>query len=128
MPKNKDGYFRSTFTIGKTPDGKSQRVTIRAKTKKELDEKTAEAKRLHARGVSQENTTVYDWAYRWLRVYKANATPGQQKVYKAKVNNDILPYIGGMPIKDVRASHLQDLLNQYKRKEGRDSKENSNDA
>lgn len=113
MPKNKDGYFRSTFVVGKTADGKPERVTVRAKTKKEHDEKLAEAKRLYARGLAIGDITVYDWSDRWLKVYKANATPTQKKHYKAKLERDILPVIGSMCMRDVRASHLQEILNAY---------------
>jgi len=112
--KNKDGYFRSTFVIGKKPDGKPERVVIRGKTKKEHDEKLAEAKRLHARGVTLNGITVRDWAIRWLEVYKANASPRQKAHYVAKLDKDILPAIGHMAMRDVRHSHLQELLNCYR--------------
>ena len=115
MPKkkNKDGYFRSTFVIGKDPDGKPKRITIRGKTRKEHDEKLAEARRLHARGISLNEVTVYDWAEKWLNVYKANASDTQKAHYSAKLRNDILPRIGFMFIHDVRHSHLQELLNKH---------------
>lgn len=113
LKKNKDGYFRSTFVIGKKPDGKPERITIRAKTKKEHDEKLAEAKRLHSKGISQNSLTVGEWADRWLRVYKANASRGQQAMYAAKLKNNIVPVIGNFEIKNIRASHLQDLLNSH---------------
>ena len=111
--KNKDGYFRSTFVIGKKPDGKPERVTIRAKTKRELDEKLSEAKRLHGKGISSKDTTVSEWAETWLRVYKANATDGQKKQYRSDIVNHIVPAIGKMEIRDVRASVLQEFLNSY---------------
>lgn len=111
--KNKDGYFRSTFVIGKNADGKPERITIRGKTKKEHDEKLAEAKRLHSRGLGLGDTTVYDWAEKWLLIYKANTTSRQQKHYRAKLEYDILPRIGIMRIRDVRPSTLQALLNKY---------------
>lgn len=48
MLKNKDGKYRSSFVVGKSSDGKPERITVYAKTKKELGEKLAEAKRLRA--------------------------------------------------------------------------------
>jgi len=111
--KNKDGYLRSTFVIGKKPDGKPERITIRGKTKKEHDEKLAEAKRLYSKGVSLNGDTVEEWAERWLNIYKANASSGQRAMYASKLKNNILPVIGNMPIKNVRPSHLQSLLNSY---------------
>lgn len=113
MPKNKDGYYRGSFVIGKKPDGSPDRVTVRAKTKKEFDEKMSEAKRLYARGLALGNMTVCEWSERWIKVYKANVGETQKDHYRAKLNLDILPAIGNMRIKDVRASHLQELLNSY---------------
>ena len=113
MPRNKDGYYRATFTAGKSIDGNPKRVTIRAKTKKDLELKLAEAKRLYSRGYALGDMSVYEWADRWYRVNKANATDTQKRHYRAKLDNDILPYIGQMPLRDVRSSHLQSLLNDY---------------
>ena len=111
MPKNADGYFRRSFVIGKTEDGKQKRITLRAKTKRELDEKTEEAKRLHSRGIVQKNATVAEWAKTWLRVYKANTTTGQQKMHEGNLRIHILPVIGDIHLRDVRASVLQEFLN-----------------
>ena len=113
MPKNKDGYFRKTFAIGKDADGKPRRVTIRGKTKKEMEEKYNEAKRMHGLGLSMGEATVYDWADRWFRVYKANASDGQKVRYRINLNKDILPIIGHLKIRDIRPSQLQELLNKY---------------
>ena len=113
MKKNKDGYYRSTFVIGKTADGKPDRIVVRAKTKRELEEKLAEAKRLNARGVALKDLTVREWSVRWMKVYKANASDEQRNHYQAKLDYDILPSIGGFQIRDVRPSHLQELLNAY---------------
>jgi integrase len=112
MPKNQDGYFRTTFSVGKTEDGKLKRITIRAKTKKELDFKLAEAKRLYSYGYALADISVYEWADRWYTVYKANASETQKNHYRAKLNNEILPSIGSMRMRDVRASHLQEIINK----------------
>ena len=111
--KNKDGYYRATFVVGKTDNGKPKRVTVRAKNKGELENLLSEAKRLHGHGTSLGETTVLEWSKRWLAVYKANSSDSQQSHYNAKLNNDILPVIGCMRVCDVRASHLQELLNSY---------------
>ena len=111
--KNKSGYFRTDMTVGKNSEGKSTRISIRAKSREEFDAKVEQAKRLYSRGLSLSKTTVYEWAQRWLFVYKANATEVQKAHYTAKVNHDILPKIGNMRMCDVRASHLQEILNCY---------------
>lgn len=113
LKKNKDGYYRTSFVVGKRPDGTPERVTVRGKTQKEFDEKLAEAKRLHGKGLAMGNMTVFEWSERWMTVYKANATDTQKEHYKAKLKHDIIPAIGSMRIRDVRTSHLQELLNAY---------------
>lgn len=114
MRKNKDGYYRETFVIpGKTDRGNPKRHTVRAKSKAEFDKRVEEFKRLYGKGISLEQTTVEEWSERWLKIYKANATQSQKNHYAAKVKRDILPSIGNMNIKDVRTSHLQELLNKY---------------
>ncbi|MCL2215451.1 MAG: tyrosine-type recombinase/integrase [Defluviitaleaceae bacterium] len=109
--RNKDGYYRETFVVGKKPNGKPDRVIVRDKDLKIFKRKVEEAKRLHARGVSLGNVTVYEWGVRWLTVYKANVSDELKAHFKAKLELDIFPSIGTMPIKDVRASHLQELIN-----------------
>jgi integrase len=115
MPKkkNKDGYFRSTFVIGKNPDGNPKRIIIRGKTKKEHDEKLAEAKRLHLRGIDLNDITVNEWGQRWLRIYKANASNEQRKMYSTKLEKFIKPWFGEKPIKIIRASDLQEMMNSF---------------
>ncbi|MCL1986711.1 MAG: site-specific integrase [Firmicutes bacterium] len=106
-------YHRSSFVIGKKADGTPERIWVRGKTKAECAEKLAEAKRLHNMGVSLQDITVADWAVRWLRTYKGNANEVQLAHYTAKLKRDILPVIGHMKIKEVRPSHLKELLNSY---------------
>jgi integrase len=109
--RNKSGYYRETFVIGKKPDGAPDRVEIRDKDLTVFKRKVEEARRLHARGVELGGTTVYEWGLRWLAVYKANVSDELKAHFKAKLELDIFPAIGSMPIKDVRASHLQALIN-----------------
>ena len=112
--KNKSGYYRETFNTDEIlPSGKKRRIEIRDKDINVFKAKLNEAKRLYSKGVDMGNTTVQDWAVRWIAVYKAYATETQQAHYKAKVDIDILPAIGTMQMRDVRSSHLQVLLNSY---------------
>lgn len=111
--KKKYRYHKGSFVIGKKPDGSPDRIYVSGKTKRERDEKLAEAKRLHGIGVKLGNTLVRDWGHIWITTYKADASPKQKKHYQAKLNYDILPAIGNMRMVDVRASHLKDLLNSY---------------
>ena len=107
-------YYKSSFVIGKKPDGTPDRVYVRGKTKAELNEKLNEAKRLHRIGLKIGDCTVSEWSHRWLDVCKANASDAQKAHYAAKLKYDILPVLGRMKMRDVRSSHLQEMLNAYK--------------
>jgi integrase len=112
-PDKKYEYLTATFTAGVRPDGKPNRIYVRGKTKPELSDKLTEAKRLHGLGIDLAGTTVREWSERWMRAYMANKTETQREHYRVKLDKDILPAIGGMKIKDVRRSHLLELLNGY---------------
>jgi integrase len=117
MPKDKEyKYYKGSLTIGTRPDGKPERVYVRGKTKRERDDKLAEARRLYAKGISLTDMTVGEWSQRWLAVYKANVSDGQKRSYKARLEIDILPAFGNVRMRDIRPSHLQEFLNQYKGK------------
>ena len=62
--RNADGYYRATFVVGKKADGKPERVIVRDKDLKTFKRKIDEAKRLHAKGVSLSDTTVFEWGQR----------------------------------------------------------------
>jgi integrase len=112
-PDKKYEYLTATFTAGARPDGKPNRIYVRGKTKPELADKLSEAKRLYGLGIDLADTIVRDWAERWMRIYMANCSGAQRAHYRAKLDKNILPVIGGMKIKDVRRSHLLELLNSY---------------
>lgn len=114
LKKNANGYYRASFNAGKKPDGKENRIVVWGKTEKECKEKYEQARQLYGKGIELGSTTVREWSERWLSVYKANATVTQKAHYEAKLENDILPKIGCMAIREVRKSHLQELLNSYK--------------
>jgi integrase len=111
--KKKYTYYKASFVIGKNPNGTYERIYVRGKTKHELEAKLSEAKRLHAKGIQLNDLTVWEWSERWISTYKANVTPTQKAHYDTKLRRDILPVIGSLRMRDIRASHLQKLLNSY---------------
>ena len=106
-------YVRRSFVVGKKENGQQERVTVRGKTKKEAEAKLEEAKRLHAKGIKGGDLTVSEWSERWKKTYKTNVSKEQRKHYEAKLNHDILPFIGDMQMKSVLAMDLQELLNSH---------------
>jgi integrase len=75
--------------------------------------RVATAERRHARGAAFADYSVREWGERWLSIYKKKTSARQQAHYKAKLELDIYPAIGDLPMLDVRASHLNDILNAY---------------
>jgi len=112
-PKKKYEYHRKSFVIGKKEDGTPDRVWVRGKTPEEAEEKLRDAKRRHGLGLNLGEMTVREWSVLWMDVYKAGVSDNQHRHYQAKLKHDILPAIGNLPIKSVRASHLIRLLNNY---------------
>jgi len=112
-PDKRRRYHKGSVTVGKKPDGTPDRRYVYGKTKKERDAKVAELRRQRGRGLQLGGTTVREWSETWMAAYKANATENQKAHYAAKLKHDILPAVGNMRVADVRASHLQELLNAY---------------
>ena len=53
------------------------------------------------------------WAQKWLTAYKDKSLSSDtRKDYKARLNNHILPLIGGMKLRDVRPVHCQNVINK----------------
>jgi len=111
--KKKYAYYKGSLTIGKRANGKPYRKYVYGKTKRERDEKLDALKRQYARGLALGEMTVYEWSLRWKSVFLANVSDNQKKHYTAKLTHDILPAIGPMRMRDIRPSHLMELINNY---------------
>ena len=117
--RNKDGYFKATWLSDEIlPSGNKRRIVVRDKDYKTFIKKLEDAKRLYKKGITLDDITVAEWGERWLAVYKAKVSDELKAHFRSKLNLDIIPIIGNMRIKDVRASHLQDLLNNSQGKKG----------
>lgn len=114
-------YIRKTFVY----EGKQYEVT--GKSEAEAYEKMGLKKAALARGEVgiSANMTVRAWAKTYVDTYVAPRTrkPGAQKgaknslteksakMYFEKIGGYIVPAIGNMKIKDVKAPHLQKIIN-----------------
>ena len=113
--RDADGFFRETFTIpGQfTASGNPKREWIRERDFDTFRRKVKEAQRRYGRGVDVEEQTVREWCDRWFSIYKSNSSMPMKAHFRAKISNDICPIIGDMYMSNVRASHLQEILNAY---------------
>lgn len=95
-----------------TPAGK--RVYISAKSQEELDRKVQQAKMEMGAGVDiSDNTSFKDYAWLWMRTYKAPPKL-RQNSYDTLVwhlENNIIPFFEGKALRDVKPLHIQAWLN-----------------
>ena len=100
-------YLTATFTL---PNGK--RKYIRATTKTELARKLAEAKQEVNLGIDISNDiTVREYAAGWVRLTKTGRiTENSETLLVRSIDNHINPYIGSMRVRDVRASHILNIM------------------
>lgn len=62
---------------------------------------------------NRNNTTVSEWANKWLKDYKKNAVSNAwYKQIESILNNHILPEIGSMPLRSISAADIRRLMNK----------------
>lgn len=111
--KNKNGYYRATFSVIDA-NGKKKRIEIYDKDQKQLEYKLIEKKIEYDRGllIVNGNSTVEKWALEWLKTYKLGKVGvGTYQDYSQKINAYIIPAIGAQKLNDIKHHHLQALLN-----------------
>jgi integrase len=95
-----------------TPDG--SRIYVSGKTKKERDEKVRQALIDYgASNGSSSGTTFEEYAYRWLKAYKAppRIRQGSYDIIKGNLERHVLPYFRGRLLREITAIDLQEFLN-----------------
>lgn len=88
------------------------------KTKEELEEKILEARISLRAGVSLQNNPAFgEFALMW---YKSCKYPyikqSTREYYENVLNNHVFPYIGNLPIKNIKAMHIVSVMNQLEDK------------
>lgn len=107
MKKRKDGRYVKKITL---PDG--QKKFVYGKSPHEVTQKERELLKEYESGVVVgDETTVGQWAEVWFETYKGELRYKTKEVYLNAYNNHILPHIGNMKLRDVRAVHIQQIMN-----------------
>ena len=125
MPKTKykrrsDGRYRKQIQVGYTKDGKPKYKYIYADTVRELENKVMTYKQNLNNGFipSDENITLFQWAVKWLEIYKSGQSYNTYNHYKHMVYKHIgKSCIANIPINKIKRIDLQALINE-KSKEG----------
>lgn len=104
---------KKLYTATYTFDGK--RYYVRSSvSQRDADKKAAKALSAREDGIAtlDENTTVTDYATRWVEIYKKETVSASvYHAYKARINNHIIPAIGPIKLKNVKPTHLQEIMN-----------------
>lgn len=98
--------YRDTFWH----EGK--RYDIKARTQKELIEKVGNKKAQLESNILDSNTTVKQWADKWLKQKETTVSQTWFKTIKSIVENKIVPNLN-LPIKNVLPIHIEGVLAQY---------------
>lgn len=125
MPKTKykrrsDGRYRKQIQVGYTKDGKPKYKYIYADTVRELENKVITYKQNLNNGFipSDENMTLFQWAVKWLEIYKSGQSYNTYNLYKHMVYKHIgKSCIANIPINKIKRIDLQAFINE-KSKEG----------
>jgi len=100
-------YVTRTITL---PNGK--RKYIRGKTAKEAEEKVKQARFEVGLGIDLSDETRFkDYAESWFRLTKENnVSHNYGKAVQSALDNHILPVIGAMKLRDIKATHIHRVL------------------
>ena len=101
-------YLTKTITL---PNG--TRKYIRGKTKAELEEKMMKAKAEIGAGIDlSQDVTFTEFAQTWYTIYKEpRLRENSKRSVKQRLNVHILPYLGGMRMRDIKPTHIQQVMN-----------------
>ena len=106
--------WEARCNYGLRADGKRERRSKSADTeteaKKLLKDMQREADRLREQMINPQNVMMEDYYARWLRGKSFQLKPTSYDRLECTVNNQVLPYIGMMQLKNVTTDHLQDII------------------
>ena len=113
--QRKDGLWEARFTVGTDPgSGKPIRKSIYGKTKPEVAKKLRDATSAVDNGTffEPEKITVKHWFETWLSDYMAGVKPLTVQQYRSMTETHIIPALGAVKLKDLKAPQLQKFYNQ----------------
>jgi integrase len=102
------GLYIARAIVGYHPDGRVRYKECSGRTKIEALEKKREAEKKGARGLDKEKTTLGEYLDRWLTdAVKPSVEETTYASYERCVRKHIKPRIGGFPLGELSATHVQ---------------------
>ena len=113
--KRSDGRWEGNYVACYKPDGTPVRRSIYGKSRPEVASQMREILRQIEQDeyVPPVKLTVGEWMHEWLRVYclsskKLSTCTG----YEITITQHICPYIGRVPLQDLKPFQIQETINQ----------------
>lgn len=109
-----DGRWVGQIQIGFKPDGSREFATYYGKERKEVADKIAQARNdiLKSTFIKPNSLTVEEWLWNWMVTYKLkNVSSNTYARYLIYLKKHILPSVGKIKLKDLKAIHIQKVLN-----------------
>ena len=106
---------KKLYTATYTFDGKRYYVRS-SSSQREADKKAAKALAAREEGIPKldENTTVTEYATRWVETYKrTTVSKPVYSEYVHRINDIIIPAIGPLKMKNIKPTHLQEIMNAH---------------
>lgn len=109
--------YTGAISLGFKPDGKRNRPKRKGRTKTEVKEKLKKLiKDLEAGINGPENYTVGDAVNDWLTMGLKGRDPNTVTTNRILAEKHVIPLIGKVKLKDLRADHVDDWLDGLKGK------------
>lgn len=108
IKKGKDGYYRTSLTIG------GKRFPLVAKTLREIETKKAEIWNNYEKGniIKTSNMTLQQYAENWFHSFQQNRNPNTRDMYYYSIFKHIIPAIGHIPINKITKSDIQAMIDE----------------
>lgn len=116
MPtKQKSGLYRAKVKIGVDENGKDIYKYVSGKTKKELEANKQQVIAYYIEGTGVRDDVLFGpYAIEWFEVHKRpHIKPSSIHVYKAVLNNYILPAFGDTKLRAISVTRIQKMLLQF---------------
>ncbi len=113
-----DGRYYTHVSTGKYDEnGRPIRISLYAKSSKELEEKVAEARYLlktEQYVIEPEDITVYDYAEKWIRTYKSVKELNTNRMYMESLKYVVGLAIGEIKMSKLLSSDIQEMITDHK--------------
>ena len=108
--KRKDGRYEGRYIKYYDASGKAVYGYIYSKNYAEVKEKMVKQKNDKNKVRVSSNVKLGEWVNMWF-ASQGVLKPTTRRVYKSHIENNIIPHLGNIPLKNLNCDRLQDFVN-----------------